>query len=154
MSKLTDLDTLHSEFEEIISSKADNIFSSLSEEKVETSRPADEGSELKETVNIGKRLLAFKTMVETKKDQLSEFWGEWESVQKEIEELGAEVLGVDDDNIKEGGRKSEWELLELQFEGKLDEVEEDIGEIEGEFIEKMGASERVGFVVLLLNHCN
>lgn len=145
LSLLANLEERNSAFKASLEEGADLIFSSLDDEKVETSTKTDDGSEIKETVEISKRLAAFKTMVEGKEAEIMECWKEWDDVQKEIVELGVEVLGEDmfvGEKIGRGG-KAEVEVMEGEFERVVLALEEEMEGIEEEFVEKMKSSEKV-----------
>lgn len=149
LSSLVDaLEIKDQTFKDSVAADAKELFQPLDEEKVETLRPDyRDGSQIKETVIISKRLAALKTTVEQGKRGLELHWAEWEQVQREILELGIEVLGHEafpQQALRDGRRYniSQAEMIESDFAKKLEEIEQKAGGISKEFIDRMEASEK------------
>jgi hypothetical protein len=89
-------------------------------------------------------------MVQKKEAEIKELWREWEKVQKQIVELGIEVLGpeyfeegtVEVEREQKGYRK-EVESLDQDRAQQVEEMEEEIEQITQEAIEKTTVAERV-----------
>jgi hypothetical protein len=86
--------------------------------------------------------------------QLGEYWKQWDEVQNEYLELGVEVFGekgfgADGNGVAkrdgERGWKREMELLEVEYETRIQELDEEVEGIKEEFLKVMKASEKVGF---------
>lgn len=135
-------------FKESYAEQAEDIFRLLVGEKTSTSTiDPDDGSETKSTVIVSKRMAAFKKTVEGGKRELDSCWAEWMRGQKQIEALGVEVLGHDAfvGNPLHNGyqqKDNQAEMIEMEFQRKLQEIEKSIGGIAGEFIKEMIKSEK------------
>lgn len=141
----------------------------LAEEYVEAFFNRD-GIRVSETFTIGDRVEKFRRLVEKEEMQLGEYWKQWDEVQNEYLGLGVEVFGekgFGEDGkgakrAKEGERgwKREMELLEVEYETRIQELDEEVGGIKGEFLKIMKASEKVGcyysrgFVMMLTIYRN
>lgn len=123
----------------------------LAEEYVEAFFTRD-GKRVSETFTIGDRVEKFRRLVEKEEKQLGEYWKQWDEVQNEYLELGVEVFGeksfgADGKGVMkrdgEKGWKREMELLEVEYEARIQELDEEVGGIKEEFLEIMRASEKV-----------
>jgi hypothetical protein len=125
----------------------------LAEEYVEAFFTRD-GKRVSETFTIGDRIEKFRRLVEKEEMQLGDYWKQWDEVQKEYVELGGEVFGEkgfgeDGKGVKkvkdgERGWKREMELLEVEYETRIQELDEEVGGIREEFLKVMKTSEKVG----------
>ncbi|KAF4636229.1 hypothetical protein G7Y89_g1844 [Cudoniella acicularis] len=122
----------------------------LTEEQLETTSRRD-GKRVTEIVKIGDRLALFKASIETEEVKLAGLWKQWRDVQDEYVELGIEVFSEKsfaEDDVKavkkrnENGFLKEMELLDLEFKMKVEELEEEIGEMGQTFLKRMKSSER------------
>lgn len=106
----------------------------------------------KKTVEGGKRgmwpppdLILYTLLTSS---ELDSCWAEWMRVQKQIEALGVEVLGHDafvGNPLHTGYQQkdNQAEMIETEFQRKLEEIEKSIGGIAGELIKEMIKSEKV-----------
>jgi hypothetical protein len=115
---------------------------------VETNFTRD-GKFVKETLQIGQRIEAFKALLIKKEAELALYWVEWEKVQAKIVQLGIEVLGVEAFGGSTGypsetkGYRKDMEELDLDHEAWLEEIEEEIQLVGEEYVKKMQATEKV-----------
>jgi phosphopantothenoylcysteine decarboxylase len=86
----TKLEAIHEEdtaFMQHISEVAAKLGTPLVGEKIETVIRRD-GKRVVEIVEIGKRVEAFKELIEREEEKLKQAWKEWDEVQEEYIELG------------------------------------------------------------------
>src|SRR6202034_2202199 len=120
----------------------------IAEETVETNFIRD-GKSVKETLQIGQRVEAFKAMLAKKEAELEHYWAEWERTQARIVQLGIEVLGAEAfegrsaGNLREKGYRRDMEDLDLEHQIWLEEMNEEIQLIGEEAVKKMQATEKV-----------
>lgn len=151
-SQLTDSRAADETFFENADRQARILTAPLAEEIVEAIFSRD-GKRVSETFTIGDRVDTFRKLVEKEETQLSEYWKQWDEVQNEYLQLGVEVFGgngfgedgkgVAKARDEESGFKREMELLELEYETRFQELEEEIENIKAEFLQAMKASEKV-----------
>jgi len=156
-------DDIHSAFSErlAVSKSVDDSFvqelgqatatlsASLLYERIETMTSKD-GKRKSEIVEIGKRLAAFKKLVDKEEGKLKEAWKHWEELQNEYIELGVEVFGLEVFGEAASGSKAgqkgfrrDMDLLELEHNARLAEFDEEIEDTGPTFLQKMKASEKV-----------
>ncbi len=156
-------DDIHTEFSErlAVSKGLDDSFvqelgqatatlsASLLHERIETMTTKD-GKRKTEIVEIGKRLAAFKKLVDKEESKLKEAWKHWEELQNEYIELGVEVFGPEVFGEAASGLKAsqkgfrrDMELLDLEHNARLAELDEEIEDTGPTFLQKMKASEKV-----------
>lgn len=125
------------------------LSASLLHERIETMTSKD-GKRKSEIVEIGKRLAAFKKLVDREEGKLKESWKHWEELQNEYIELGIEVFGPEvfgetasSSKASQKGFRREIELLNLERNARLAEFDEEIEDTGPTFLQKMEASEKV-----------
>lgn len=84
LEAINDEDTV---FLQHVSNLAAILGTPLLEEKIETEIRKD-GKRVVEVVEIGKRVKAFKVLIESEEAKLMQAWKEWDEVQEEYIELG------------------------------------------------------------------
>jgi len=131
-----------------IEAQRQSLLAPIAEETVETNFMRD-GKSVKETLQIGQRIEAFKTMLAKKEAELIHYWAEWEKVQARIVQLGIEVLGAEAfeggsaGDLREKGYRRYMEELDLEHQIWLEEMDEEIQLIGEESVKKMQATEKV-----------
>ncbi|KAF8865001.1 hypothetical protein BDZ45DRAFT_470698 [Acephala macrosclerotiorum] len=143
-SKLQAIRDEDTAFLQHVSETAAILSNPLLGERLETEIRKD-GKRVVETVEIGKRVEAFKILVEQEEAKLKQAWREWDEVQEEYIELGIDVFGAEAfGRIGEerAGYKKEMELLDLEHNTRVEELEEEIDEIESEAVQTMKTSEK------------
>lgn len=132
-----------------IEAQRESLLAPITEETVETNFMRD-GKSVKETLQIGQRIEAFKAMLAKKEAELAHYWAEWEKVQARIVQLGIEVLGAETfeggsagDSREKKGYRRDMEELDLEHQIWLEEMEEEIQLIGEESVKKMQATEKV-----------
>lgn len=148
-ASLTKLQLNDAAFHKDVEAQRGALLASLTEEMVETSFTRD-GKSVKETLQIGQRIEAFKTMLVTKEAELTLYWAEWEKVQAKIVQLGIEVLGAEafggtagHPSEKKGYRK-DLEEFDMEHQIWLEEIKEEIQLVGEESVKKMTSTEKVG----------
>jgi hypothetical protein len=137
------------EFYDGVEAQRQSLLAPITEETVETNFMRD-GKSVKETLQIGQRIEAFKAMLVKKEAELAHYWAEWEKVQARIVQLGIEVLGAEafeggntgDPREKKGYRR-DLEELDLEHQIWLEEMDEEIQLIGEDSVKKMQATEKV-----------
>ncbi|KUJ15665.1 flavo protein [Mollisia scopiformis] len=126
-----------------VSETAAILSTPLLEEKIETEIRRD-GKSVVEIVEIGKRVAAFKALIDSEEAKLKQAWKEWDAVQEEYIELGVDVFGAElfgRSEAEGAGYKREIELLDLEHETRVEELEEEINEMGSETLKQMKAAE-------------
>jgi len=151
-SQLTDSRAADETFFENADRQARILSAPLAEEYVEAFFSRD-GKRVSETFTISDRVDKFRILIEKEETQLSEYWKQWDEVQNEYLQLGVEVFGekgFGEDGKgfakargEERGWKREMELLEVEYETRTQELDEEVGNIKVEFLQAMKASEKV-----------
>lgn len=136
------------DFSNDIEAQRQSLLAPIAEETVETNFMRD-GKSVKETLQIGQCIEAFKIMLAKKEAELVHYWAEWEKVQARIVQLGIEVLGAEafEDgsagDLREKGYRRDMEELDLEHQIWLEEMDEEIQLIGEESVKKMQATEKV-----------
>jgi hypothetical protein len=93
----------------------------------------------------------FKVMVAKTEAELKQRWAEWEEVQKEIIQLGVDILGpeafeqkAETPKSRSASCKAEIDELDLEHKTFLEKVRREIPSICIQALEKMEAAEKVG----------
>jgi hypothetical protein len=127
----------------------ESLLAPIAEETVETNFMRD-GKSVKETLQIGQRIEAFKAVLSKKEAELVHYWAEWEKVQARIVQLGIEVLGAEafdggsaGDPRERKGYRREMEELDLEHQIWLEEMDKEIQLIGEESVKKIQATEKV-----------
>lgn len=119
----------------------------LGEEQIETTFTRD-GKRVTEIVEIGRRIEMFKKSVEKDAGKLKGYWAQWEELQGEFMELGAEVYGLEvfgdgEGESREVGYRKEMELMDTEHDVRVQELTSEIAEMSEEVLQKMTESEKV-----------
>ncbi|CAG8952230.1 hypothetical protein HYFRA_00000970 [Hymenoscyphus fraxineus] len=122
----------------------------LDEETVATSNSTkSDGTEEWHHFQLGVRLAEYKTLVEKEEAKQNDLWNQWDELQNEYIELGAEVFGSrafgEDANLVKGkhrGFKKEMDLLDLEFKARVEELEEEVSGISVEYQKKLKTAEK------------
>lgn len=137
-------------FYENIAEQRKELLAPLEQDVVETVFTHKDGTTTAEKFQIGERIELFQATIESKEAEIKQLWLEWEKIQKQIVDLGIEVLGPE--VFKEGsvnigtekkGYRKEMELLDKEYETWLEDIQKEIDRIGQEAIDKMTAAEKV-----------
>jgi len=136
-------------FFEKISGVIATLSAPLSEEQIETTFSRDE-KQITEIARIGNRVELFKRNIEKASAKLRDCWTQWEEMQSGFIDLGVEVFGyeafgVEEDNDGESkkGYKTEMELLDLEYNTRMEELTEEIEDLRARALQKTKSSEKV-----------
>lgn len=134
-------------FFELIHSTANTLSAPLGDEQIETTFTRD-GKRVTEVVEIGKRVELFKKSVEKDEAKLRGYWKQWDELQGEFMDLGMEVFGpevfgANASEAKEKSFKKEMELLDVEYNARIEELTVEIEAFGDEYLEKMKESEKV-----------
>lgn len=107
-----------------------DLFLPLAEAKL-TLTQIDKTTGEKMIVSLGETMTEFRVKVHQKRKLLEGYWREWEAVQQEIAELGAEILGEEMFPTQFGfapvtGRSKEWASNAVEIEGFIERQKREI----------------------------
>jgi len=121
-----------------------NLFETpLGNEQIETT-VSKNGKPKTSVVEIGKRVAGYLEAIEHQAIKLKTTWEQWESVQKEFRDLGAEVLGFVDGIAATGpsGFGEEVKLLGAEVGASVEQLKSVVSLIGKDCLNKMAASEK------------
>ncbi|CAL3967283.1 hypothetical protein PZA11_003631 [Diplocarpon coronariae] len=131
-------------FFETIATSVAILTTPLYDEQIQAEMNKD-GKRVFATHQVGDRVNAFKTVIKEEEAKLNDLWKQWNDVQDEYLELGAEVFGWEASGkgeASEKGFKKEMDLLGLEHGARVEEVEEMIEDIGPDILKKTKASEK------------
>jgi hypothetical protein len=126
------------------------ILSPLAGDDIETEFTTNDGYKVTRTLNIVERVEAFRADLLQREAKLKHYWSEIDKVQREIEGLGIQVLGIEAFKERKmeapkpsGGYANEVQKWGAYLKKETEELEKEIAMAGKEAVEKLAAAERV-----------
>jgi phosphopantothenoylcysteine decarboxylase len=134
-------------FLESISTTTSMLAAPLDKELIETT-VIQEGRPVTEIMEMGKRIMQFKRIIEKNEAELKEYWKQWDDLQDEYLELGIEIFGPEAfggaaDEARETGYKKEMEILDIEHNAAINELMSEVEKVSEQMLTKMKESEKV-----------
>lgn len=126
----------------------DAILAPLADMKITTKIITKSGSKTTKTVNIGEQVDDFRAQLAIAETELKQQWERWDEAQRELAELGVEVLGKDATGAEGVGKlvrgyAADKEVWDTELSEQFDLVEKEIEAAGKDAIEKLVAAEKV-----------
>lgn len=127
------------------------VLAPLAEDKITKKTVSkSDGKEVRETVQVGQQVEAFRKMLATEEAELKLRWKRWEEIQQELIKLGVEVLGEKATGYEKVGKltqgyAAEKAVWDAEFKQQLQGPQEELEAAGKVAIEKLTESEKVGY---------